>query len=96
MKNSKTSNNKCNSKRTRVVGGAFFFVAYFSVAYFFVRRDGGSCVDSGYSQHMWNYDKIAANEAMAEAFRAFANRALCQESVWFLEEVSRWVETLVV
>ena len=57
-----------------------------------VGRDGGSCADSGSSQHMWNYDKIAANDGMAEAFRAFANRALCQESVWFLEEVSRWVE----
>ena len=40
---------------------------------------------------MWTYDKIAVNSPMAEAFRAFANRALCQESVWFLEEVSRWV-----
>ncbi|CAM9900504.1 unnamed protein product, partial [Laminaria digitata] len=54
------------------------------------KREEGSCADSGCSQHMWNYDKIAANEGMAEAFRAFANRALCQESVWFLEEVSRY------
>lgn len=46
---------------------------------------------SGYCQHMWNYEKIAQNEAMAEAFRAFANRALCQESLWFLEEVARYI-----
>lgn len=52
-------------------------------------RDEASRGESGYSQHMWNYDKIAANEDMAEAFRTFANRALCQESVWFLEEVAR-------
>lgn len=39
---------------------------------------------------MWTYDKIAVDNSMAEAFRVFANRALCQESVWFLEEVSRW------
>ncbi|CAM9915419.1 unnamed protein product [Ectocarpus fasciculatus] len=42
------------------------------------------------AQQMWTYDKIAVNSPMAEAFRAFANRALCQESVWFLEEVSRY------
>lgn len=51
-----------------------------------VLRLGG---ESGYVHHMWNYEKIAQNEAMAEAFRAFANRALCQESLWFLEEVAR-------
>ncbi|CAM9176234.1 unnamed protein product [Hapterophycus canaliculatus] len=38
----------------------------------------------------WTYDKIAANQSMAAAFRAFANRALCQESIWFMEEVSRY------
>ncbi|CAM9107335.1 unnamed protein product [Ectocarpus sp. 13 AM-2016] len=42
------------------------------------------------AQHMWTYDKIAVDNSMAEAFRVFANRALCQESVWFLEEVSRY------
>lgn len=54
----------------------------------------GSADSGGYSQHMWNYDKIAMNEPMAEAFRAFANRALCQESVWFLEEVARYEHEL--
>lgn len=49
-----------------------------------------SVEESSYSQNLWNYEKIAANPSVAEAFRAFANRALCQESIWFLEEVSRW------
>eukprot|EP00903_Cladosiphon_okamuranus_P005905 g5839.t1 len=38
----------------------------------------------------WSYDKMAAVPAVAEAFRAFAWRALCQESVMFLEEVSKY------
>eukprot|EP00903_Cladosiphon_okamuranus_P005900 g5834.t1 len=54
------------------------------------RGSRGSADSGGYSQHMWNYDKIAMNPPLAEAFKAFANRALCQESVWFLEEVSRF------
>ena len=37
----------------------------------------------------WSYDKMASVPKMAEAFRAFAWRALCQESVMFLEEVSK-------
>lgn len=37
----------------------------------------------------WSYDKMAAVPAVAEAFRAFAWRALCQESVMFLEEVTK-------
>lgn len=37
----------------------------------------------------WNYDKMASVPEVAEAFRAFAWRALCQESVMFLEEVAR-------
>lgn len=37
----------------------------------------------------WSYDKMAAVPAVAEAFRTFAWRALCQESVMFLEEVSK-------
>lgn len=37
----------------------------------------------------WNYETIARIPAMAQAFRAFAHRALCQESVAFLEEVAR-------
>lgn len=45
--------------------------------------------ENNQNPQVWTYDKIAANPHMAAAFRAFANRALCQESVWFLEEVSR-------
>ena len=37
----------------------------------------------------WSYDKMAGVPAVAEAFRAFAWRALCQESVMFLEEVTK-------
>lgn len=37
----------------------------------------------------WSYDRIATVPAVEEAFRAFAWRALCQESVMFLEEVSK-------
>lgn len=37
----------------------------------------------------WSYDKMASVPAVADAFRAFAWRALCQESVMFLEEVSK-------
>ena len=39
----------------------------------------------------WSYDKMASVPAVAEAFRAFAWRALCQESIMFLEEVSKCV-----
>lgn len=57
------------------------------------RRPGVSSNTRGSSSRsesgMWNYDKIATNQPMSEAFKTFANRALCQESVWFLEEVSR-------
>lgn len=52
-------------------------------------RDREESGENAQSPHMWTYDKIAANPSMASAFRTFANRALCQESVWFLEEVSR-------
>ncbi|CAM9709543.1 unnamed protein product [Ascophyllum nodosum] len=38
----------------------------------------------------WSYDKMASVPKMAEAFREFAWRALCQESVMFLEEVSKY------
>ncbi|CAM9298964.1 unnamed protein product [Scytosiphon promiscuus] len=38
----------------------------------------------------WSYDKMASVPAVAEAFRAFAWRALCHESVMFLEEVARY------
>lgn len=38
----------------------------------------------------WSYDKMASVPAVAEAFRAFASRALCQESILFLEEVSKY------
>eukprot|EP00752_Nemacystus_decipiens_P007141 g6394.t1 len=38
----------------------------------------------------WSYDKMATVPAVAEAFRAFAWRALCQESVMFLEEVAKY------
>ncbi|CAM9916653.1 unnamed protein product, partial [Sphacelaria rigidula] len=38
----------------------------------------------------WNYEKIAKDPKVADAFRAFAHRALCQESVSFLEEVTRY------
>ncbi|CAM9298667.1 unnamed protein product [Scytosiphon promiscuus] len=51
------------------------------------REEGG---ENAQSPQMWTYDKIAADQSMAAAFRSFANRALCQESVWFLEEVSRY------
>ncbi|CAN0197744.1 unnamed protein product [Pylaiella littoralis] len=58
------------------------------------RRPGVSSNTRGSSSRsesgMWNYDKIATNQPMSEAFKTFANRALCQESVWFLEEVSRF------
>lgn len=54
-------------------------------------RESSLRLESG----MWNYDKIAQNQPMAEAFKAFANRALCQESVWFLEEVSRCDSTQI-
>lgn len=37
----------------------------------------------------WSYDKMAAVPLVAEAFRAFAWRAMCQESVMFLEEVTK-------
>lgn len=37
----------------------------------------------------WDYELIASVPEMAETFRTFANRALCQESVCFLEEVTR-------
>lgn len=39
----------------------------------------------------WSYDKMASVPAVAEAFRAFAWRALCQESIMFLEEVAKYV-----
>lgn len=35
----------------------------------------------------WSYESLAAVPGMAAAFRAFAFRALCQESVLFLEEI---------
>eukprot|EP00904_Undaria_pinnatifida_P008883 jgi/Undpi1/5124/HiC_scaffold_19.g08476.m1 len=38
----------------------------------------------------WSYENLAAVPGMAAAFRAFAFRALCEESVVFLEEVSRY------
>eukprot|EP00904_Undaria_pinnatifida_P005841 jgi/Undpi1/2387/HiC_scaffold_13.g05768.m1 len=38
----------------------------------------------------WSYDKMASVPAVAEAFRAFAWRALCQESIMFLEEVAKY------
>lgn len=37
----------------------------------------------------WNYETIASTPLVADAFRSFAKRALCLESVCFLEEVSR-------
>lgn len=37
----------------------------------------------------WNYETIARDPEVSEAFREFAHRALCQESVDFLEEVTR-------
>ena len=37
----------------------------------------------------WNYETLATVPEMAVAFRAFSFRALCQESVLFLEEVSK-------
>ncbi|CAM9933000.1 unnamed protein product, partial [Sphacelaria rigidula] len=37
----------------------------------------------------WNYEVLAANPRLASAFRTFAFRALCQESVLFLEEVTK-------
>lgn len=38
----------------------------------------------------WSYDKMTTMPAVAEAFRVFAWRALCQESVMFLEEVTKY------
>ena len=37
----------------------------------------------------WSYETLAAVPGMAAAFRAFAFRALCQESVLFLEEAKK-------
>lgn len=48
-----------------------------------------SSMRSSAPSRMWSYDRMAAVPAVAEAFRAFAWRALCQESVMFLEEVSK-------
>lgn len=48
-------------------------------------RGGGSSAAS----KKWSYDRMAARPGMAEAFREFAWRALCQESVMFLEEVTK-------
>eukprot|EP00904_Undaria_pinnatifida_P008877 jgi/Undpi1/5119/HiC_scaffold_19.g08471.m1 len=38
----------------------------------------------------WSYENLAAVPGMAAAFRAFAFRALCQESVLFLEEAKKY------
>ena len=54
--------------------------------------DGGSGVVRTSSMTLrtkWSYEKMAQVPAVAEAFRAFAWRALCQESVMFLEEVTK-------
>lgn len=56
------------------------------------RGTSDSDADPGHGSTLrtkWSYDKMAAVPAVAEAFRAFAWRALCQESVMFLEEVSK-------
>lgn len=37
----------------------------------------------------WSYDAMATVPEVAEAFRGFAHRALCQESIMFLEEVAK-------
>lgn len=41
------------------------------------------------SRRKWDYESLAVVPELAAAFRAFAFRALCQESVLFLEEVSK-------
>lgn len=38
----------------------------------------------------WSYESLASVPEMAVAFRSFSFRALCQESVLFLEEVSKY------
>lgn len=38
---------------------------------------------------MWSYDFVASTPEMASSFEEFARKALCQESVLFLQEVSR-------
>ncbi|CAM9817612.1 unnamed protein product [Ectocarpus sp. 6 AP-2014] len=38
----------------------------------------------------WSYDTMATVPEVAEAFRGFAHRALCQESIMFLEEVTKY------
>ncbi|CAM9173461.1 unnamed protein product [Ectocarpus fasciculatus] len=38
----------------------------------------------------WSYDTMATVPEVAEAFRGFAHRALCQESIMFLEEVAKY------
>ncbi|CAM9534377.1 unnamed protein product [Sphacelaria rigidula] len=49
-----------------------------------------SSASTGIESPKWSYDKMAQMPAVAEAFRAFAWRALCQESVMFLEEVRKY------
>lgn len=44
----------------------------------------------------WDYEKIARVPELASAFRAFAHRALCKESVCFLEEVTRYVHLILM
>lgn len=44
----------------------------------------------------WDYEKIASVPEVASAFRAFAHRALCKESVSFLEEVKRCVHLMLM
>ncbi|CAN0197226.1 unnamed protein product [Pylaiella littoralis] len=40
----------------------------------------------------WSYDNMASVPAVQDAFRAFASRALCQESIMFLDEVAKYEE----
>lgn len=37
----------------------------------------------------WSYDTMATVPEVEEAFRGFAHRALCQESIMFLKEVAK-------
>lgn len=46
--------------------------------------------ETQHQRQRWNYERIASFPGLADAFRAFAHRALCQESVCFLEEVTRY------
>lgn len=55
-------------------------------------NDSGSASASDMNaarRRRWSYESLAAVPEMAVAFRAFSFRALCQESVLFLEEVSK-------